>query len=43
MAYRHVARQLIAFGRLKRRCGRHADPNPKVARQLIAFGRLKLC
>ena len=39
---RRVARQLIAFGRLKRdEDYRREDPEQPVARQLIAFGRLK--
>ena len=39
-----VARQLIAFGRLKL-CGRTLSGRAavEVARQLIAFGRLKRC
>ena len=40
---RHVARQLIAFGRLKPGFGLTGYCRPdSVARQLIAFGRLKL-
>ena len=37
-----VARQLIAFGRLKLGYERAKESAHEVARQLIAFGRLKL-